>query len=82
VKELETPSGTLHLVKTKALRYEYSKFMCIPDHNHIASVVLEQDNFKNDIKKEDDYDGIKDLYRGKGGIAMDMIENHSIIKIV
>ncbi len=81
VREMQTPSGVLHMVPTKALRYQYENYMAVPDHNHIAQVVQEQDTFKHDIKKEDDYDGIKDVYRGKAGISMDLIENHSLIKI-
>jgi len=81
VRTMETPHGLLYLVPTKALRHQYNNYMCIPDHEHMFLAQYEQDEFRNNIKTDDDYDGVKDVYRAKVGLGMDLIERHHMISI-
>lgn len=79
IRVLETPHGVLHLAPTKALRRQYNLTMAIPDHNHLFLAQYEQDEFKNDIKKDDDYDGVKDVFRADQGLGMELEEKHALI---
>jgi len=81
IRVMETPHGVLHLVPTKAMRAQYNNYMAIPDHNHLFLAQYEQDEFKNDIKKDNDYDGVKDVYRADQGLGMELEEKHALIKI-
>lgn len=82
VRILETPHGLLYLVPTKALKYEYNKTMVIPTMQNLEYVVYEPNEFRNDVKKDNDYDGIKDVYRGDIGLGIKLIESHNLINIV
>lgn len=82
VRLLETPHGILHLVPTKAMRGRYNNYMVIVDHNNLFHATYRPDEFKNDVKKDDDYDGVKDVYKGDSGIGVTLQEAHQLIKIV
>lgn len=81
VRILETPHGLLHLVPTKALKYEYNNIMVAVDTSNLYYMIYEEDQFKNDIKKEDDYNGVKDVYTGDSGLGATLIESHHLFKI-
>lgn len=82
VRILDTPHGALHLVSTKALRDAYNNYMAIPDHNYLFLAQFEPDMFKNNIKKDDDYGAIKDVYTADQGLGLELIEKHAVMKIV
>jgi len=81
VRRLETPHGIMHLVATKALRNQYNRYMAIPDHNHVFMCEFEADEFKNNVKTDNDYNGVKDVYNGDQGFGMELIKKHHLIKI-
>lgn len=82
VRMLETPHGLLHLVPTKALKYGYNKHMVIVDHSNLFHAVYEPNSFRHNIKTDDDYDGIKDVYRGDKGIGVTLQKAHQLFKII
>lgn len=81
VRMLETPHGILHLVPTKALKYMYNKYMVIVDHSNLFHAVYEPNSFRHNIKTDNDYDGIKDVYRGDKGIGVTLQKAHQLFKI-
>ena len=81
VRKLETPSGILHLVPTKALKFAYNKKMVIVDESNLFHAEFEANVFKHNIKTEDDYDGVKDLFRGDSGIGVTLQKSHQLFTI-
>lgn len=81
VRMLETPHGVLHLAPTKALRDQYNNHMALPHEQHIFMAQYEADEFKNNIKTNDDYSGVKDVYNGDQGFGMEMLEKHQLMVI-
>ena len=81
VRMLETPHGILHLVPTKALRYQYNKTMLIIDHNNLFHAIYEKPEFKNNIKTDNDYNGVKDVYNSDEGLGATLQEAHQLINI-
>ena len=80
IRIIDSPHGELHLVSTKALRDAYDSYMALPDHNYLFLAQFEPDTFKNNVKTDDDYGGIKDVYVADQGLGLELIEKHAIIK--
>jgi len=81
IRMLETPHGILHLVSTKALKYQYNNTMLIVDHSHLFQSVFETAEFKNNVKTDNNYNGVKDVYNSDEGIGCELQEAHQIITI-
>lgn len=81
VRKLETPHGILHLVPTKALKYAYNKHMVVVDESNLFHAEFVANMFKHNIKTENDYDGVKDVYTGDMGIGVTLQKAHQLIKI-
>jgi hypothetical protein len=81
IRTLETPHGILHLAPTKALKYQYNNTMLIVDHTHLFQASLEKAEFKNNIKTDDDYNGVKDVYTSDEGLGAELQEAHQIVTI-
>ena len=77
IRLLETPNGVLKLRPSKALKYEYKKYMVIPDDRHLAFYEYRPTKFMTDIKKDNAYDGRKDLYWSDAGIGIRHIKSHA-----
>lgn len=77
IRVLETPNGILKLRPSKALSYEYKKYMLIPDDRHLAYYQYRPTKFMTDIKKDNAYDGRKDLYWSDCGIGITHIKTHA-----
>lgn len=82
IRKLETPHGILHLVPTKALKYAYNKHMVIVDESNLFHAEFEANMFKHNIKTEDDYNGVKDVYTGDIGIGVTLQKAHQLFKIL
>lgn len=82
IRKLETPHGILHLVPTKALKYQYNKYMLIVDESNLFHAEYEPNTFKHNIKTDDDYNGVKDVYNGDIGIGVTLQKSHQLFKIV
>jgi len=82
VRKLETPHGILHLVPTKALKYAYNNYMVVVDESNLFHAEFEPNMFKHNIKTEDDYNGVKDVYTGDSGIGVTLQKAHQLFKIL
>ena len=81
IRMLETPHGILHLVPTKALSGPYYKDMVIVNHQNIFHAVYEKPEFLNNIKTDNNYNGVKDVYNSDEGIGVTLQETHTHIRI-
>jgi len=82
VRILETPHGILHLVKLKAFQgTPYTNSMVVLDHTHLFQAVYEPTEFKNNVKVDDDYAGVKDVFSGDDGLGVELQESHQLITI-
>lgn len=80
VRVLETPHGTINLVNAPLFRGRYNGYMLIVDPQYLFRVKYRPDVYKTNVKTEDDYDGIKDIFRSDCGIGFTMPEYHSLWK--
>ena len=55
--------------------------MLIVDHTHLFQASLEKAEFKNNIKTDDDYNGVKDVYTSDEGLGAELQEAHQIVTI-
>lgn len=81
-RRLTTPHGSLLLVKDVSLRGPYNKTMLVVDDSDLSIKQMAPTTFSADIKKDDGYDGEKDEYFSQLGLALTMIEKHSLWNIV
>jgi hypothetical protein len=77
VQELITPRGTVRLIFDPALDTEPKGSMVIVDPAHVGRVTFRKTRMKFDVKKDNDYDGVKDNIRSDEGPWLDMLEKHS-----
>lgn len=82
IKTLETPHGDLKLKKDMGLKFEYNKYMLVPDEKRLSLYEYRPTKFQANIKTDNAYDGEKDLYFSQVGLGMTHIKTHNIIKIV
>jgi hypothetical protein len=76
VRELQTPHGVIYLTPTKSLRDQYKKTMIIPNLDHIGIMERRADEYRNDVKKDNDYEGVKDVIKGQQGLWMRLLKTH------
>ena len=81
VRKLETPNGVLDLTTSQALKYEYNKYMVIPDKRYLQYMEFKPTVFMQDIKTENAYDGQKNLYWTEAGNGITHIKTHARMKI-
>lgn len=77
-RTLETPHGILKLVYTPALRGPWANRMVIIDESDVSHVVFRPMVYKTNIKTDNAYDGVKDLYMSDEGVGLTMLEKHSL----
>ena len=82
VRMLETPHGTLALIPTPALMGPRSKYMVVISDENLRYVQYEPQKYLTNVKMENAYKGIKDVYQSDEGIGLTLIESHSLFKIV
>jgi hypothetical protein len=81
-KNLITPHGQLQLVYAPALRGPYRNTMLVIDPADLKYKMYRAPRFKANVKTDDDYDGVKDVFFSDEGIGMTLIEKHSLFNIV
>jgi len=81
VRRLLTPNGELEITKSDALKYEYKKKMVIVDDRHIQYMEYRAPQYKTDIKKDNAYDGRKDMWFTSAGNGMTHIKTHQLITL-
>lgn len=74
--ELNTVHGQHNLVQTRSLRNQYNDYWIVPDYENIGVAQYEADQYGNDVKKDDDYEGIKDTIKSKKGLWLQLLKKH------
>lgn len=77
-REIITPHGVLQLVYAPALRGPYSNYMVIVDPAELKYVQYRPSKFMANVKTDNAYDGVKDLYFSDEGLGVTLIEKHSV----
>lgn len=80
MRALETNHGVLWFVPTKSLRNAYKNWSLIPNLDHIGIARFRPDEYKNDVKQDDDYDGVKDTMKCSKGLWMRLLKSHHIVQ--
>lgn len=79
MQEFETPHGILYIVPTKTLRNQYKNYMAIPDLDNIGIAEFSPVRYNNDIKKDDNYNGVKDSIEAMRGLWMTLKKRHHLL---
>jgi hypothetical protein len=82
IRMLETPHGILALVLTPALRGPRNKSMLVISDSNLNIVEYEPPMYKTNIKTDNAYKGVKDVYFSDEGLGMTLIESHHIFNVV
>ena len=82
VQTIDTPHGGLKLTFAPGLRGIYNKYMVVIDEAKLFLAEYRPFEYKTDIKKDNAYDGVKDQWMADMGLGIEMIEAHSLFKIV
>jgi len=82
VSTIDTPHGGLKLVFAPGLRGIYNKHMVVIDEAKLFLAEYRPFKYMTDIKKDNAYDGVKDQWMADMGLGIEMIEAHSLFKIV
>lgn len=77
-RELITPHGVLQIVYAPALRGPYTNYMVIVDPAELKYVQYRPSKFMANVKTDNAYDGVKDLYFSDEGLGITLIEKHSV----
>lgn len=80
MRALETNHGILWLVSTKSLRNAYKDYILIPNLDHVGIAVFRADEYKSNVKQDNDYDGYKDTIKSEQGIWMRQLKSHHMIR--
>ena len=82
VRTLVTPHGSLKLVFAPGLRGIYNKHMVVIDDANLFLAEYRPFKYMANIKTDNGYDGIKDQWMADTGLGIQLIESHSLFKIV
>ena len=80
-KMVTTPHGDLALMPTDAMKYQYHDTGVVVSPADMYEAVYEPEEFRNDVKKDNDYDGIKDVIRSKSGVGVTLQEKFHVHKV-
>lgn len=81
-KELVTPHGIVKLVYAPALRGPYASTMLVVDPGNLELVQYRPSKLQMNIKTDNAFDGVKDMYFSDEGVGTTLIEKHSLFNIV
>lgn len=82
VREMQTPHGIIYLTPTKSFRGDYAKKMIIPNLQHIGVMERRADQYRNDVKTDNDYEGVKDIIKGQKGLWFRLLKTHHMYDFV
>jgi hypothetical protein len=80
-RSLETPHGNLDLVYAPVLRGPYANTMLILDTEQLFLAQYRAPKFMANVKTDNAYDGIKDMWFSDEGVGMQMIERQFLFNI-
>lgn len=81
-RRLETPHGAIRLIPTPVLRGPYRNTAVIVDPDDLKYVQYRPSKFLANIKTENAWDGVKDMWFSDEGIGMTLVEKHAVMQIV
>jgi hypothetical protein len=76
--EMNTVHGQHNLVATRSLRNQYNNYWAIPDYENIGVAEYSADFYGNNVKTDDDYEGVKDVIKSKKGLWMTLLKKHHL----
>lgn len=79
LQEFETPHGILYIVPTKTLRNQYKNYIAIPDLDNAGIAEFSPVEYKNNIKTDNGYDGVKDSIEAMRGLWLTLLKRHHLI---
>jgi len=82
VREMQTPHGIIYLTPTKSFRGDYAKKMIIPNLQHIGVMERRADQYRNDVKTDNDYEGVKDIIKGQKGLWFRLLKTHHMYDFI
>lgn len=77
--ELNTIHGTHNITPTRSLRNQYNNYWLIPNYENIGIAQFEADQYLNNVKTDNDYEGVKDVIKSKKGLFMTLLKTHHMI---
>jgi hypothetical protein len=80
-KYLETPMGVARLIYTPSMKREYTNYMLGVTPENLFRAEYRPMVYKTNIKVENDYDGVKDVYRSDNGAGIQNILSHCLTKL-
>ncbi len=81
VREFYTGTGTIQLMPTKMLDNEYDNYCLLPNDQAIGIAEYEPWQYLADIKKDDNYNGVKDVFNYDAGLKMELLKTHHLIRL-
>ena len=81
VREFFTGTGTIQLMPTKMLDNEYENYCLLPNDQAIGVAEYEPWQYLADIKKDDNYTGVKDVFNYDAGLKMELLKTHHLIRL-
>jgi hypothetical protein len=78
IRTLETPHGIIELVHAPVLRGPYNNYMVVVDEDNVGMTQFRPDKYMTNIKTENAYDGLKDMWFSDCGMWINLIETHSL----
>jgi len=82
VREMQTPHGIIYLTPTKSLRGTYAKTMAIPNLDFVGIMERRADQYRNDIKQDNDYEGVKDIIKGQKGLYFKLLKTQHMYEFI
>ncbi len=80
VQYVDTGHGVLEMVVLNSLRQTaYANYVLLPHADHIERKFFRPDAFHANIKKDNNYDGIKDEYFSDDGLCLTQVDKHGLI---
>lgn len=75
---LTTPHGNMRIVKAPLLDGPWKNYAVVVDPENVFLGQGHADQYKPDVKNDDDYTAQKDLYKSQFGFGCTLVESHSI----
>lgn len=81
-RRLITPHGILELIYDPSLRGPYRNTMLVVDPANLFLAQYRPEAFMANVKTDNAYDGVKDLWFSDEGVGITLIERHAIMNII
>lgn len=75
---LTTPHGNMRVVKAPLLDGPWKNYAVVVDPENVGLAQGHPDQYKSNVKTDDDYTAQKDLFKSQFGLKLTLTESHSI----